>query len=86
MRPPHEYKTGQFCYLKMAQGLCGAPHTFAQLKGYVGGHIPSPNAEQLSLVLPSQILGHRPTSPSFMAIRDPTRLRSAFAQTLFPLD
>ena len=51
MFPPHAYKTGfscflgQFCYLRMAQGLCGAPHTFAQLKDYVGGPIPSPNAE-----------------------------------------
>ena len=46
MFPPHAYKTGfscylgQFCYLRMAQGLCGAPHTFAQLKDYVGGPIP----------------------------------------------
>ena len=46
MYPPHAYKTGfscflgQFCYLRMAQGLCGAPHTFAQLKDYVGGPIP----------------------------------------------
>ena len=29
----------------MAQGLCGAPHTFAQLKDYVGGPIPSPDPE-----------------------------------------
>ena len=48
---PHAYKTGfscflgQFCYLRMAQGLCGAPHTFAQLKDYMGASIPSPNPE-----------------------------------------
>ena len=35
----------QFCYLRIAQGLCRAPHTFAQLKDYVGGPIPLPNAE-----------------------------------------
>ena len=51
MSPPHAYKTGfsrflgQFFYLWMAQGLCGAPHTFVQLKDYMGGPIPSPNAE-----------------------------------------
>ena len=48
---PHAYKTGfscflgQFCYLRMPQGLCGEPHTFAQLKGYVGWPISLPNAE-----------------------------------------
>lgn len=51
MYPPHAYKTGfscslgRFCYLRMALVLCGAPHTFAQLKDYVGRSIPSPNAE-----------------------------------------
>ena len=51
MSLPHAYKTGvscflgQFCCLRTAQGLCGAPHTFAQLKDFVGGPFPSPNAE-----------------------------------------
>ena len=29
----------------MAQELCGAPYTFAQLKDYVGGPIPLPDPE-----------------------------------------
>jgi len=46
MYQPHAYKTafssvlGQFAYLRMGQGLTGAPHTYAQLKDLVMGPIP----------------------------------------------
>jgi len=48
---PHAYKTafssilGQFAYLRMGQGLTGAPHTYAQLKDLVKGPIPEPRGE-----------------------------------------
>jgi len=49
---PHAYKTafssilGQFAYLRMGQGLTGAPHTYAQLKDLVMGPIPEPRGER----------------------------------------
>jgi len=51
MYRPHAYKTafssilGQFAYLRMGQGLTGAPHTYAQLKDLVMGAIPEPRGE-----------------------------------------
>jgi hypothetical protein len=52
MYRPHAFKTafssvlGQFAYLRMGQGLTGAPHTYAQLKDLVMGSIPEPFGEQ----------------------------------------
>ena len=52
MWKPHAFKTafstvlGQFAYLRMGQGLSGAPHTYAQLKDLAMGHIPEPQAEE----------------------------------------
>ena len=49
---PHAYKTafssilGQFAYLRMGQGLTGAPHMYAQLKDLVMGLIPEPRGER----------------------------------------
>ena len=49
---PHAYKTafssilGQFAYLRMGQGLTGAPHTYVQLKDLVMGPIPEPLGER----------------------------------------
>jgi len=51
MWKPHAFKTafstvlGQFAYLRMGQGLSGAPHTYAQLKDLAMGHIPEPHPE-----------------------------------------
>ena len=47
----HAYKTGfgthrgQYYYLRMGQGLSGAPQTYTRLKDYLAGPIPKPNAE-----------------------------------------
>ncbi|KAJ5559676.1 hypothetical protein N7513_002075 [Penicillium frequentans] len=47
----HAYKTafttslGQYCYLRMGQGLTGAPGTYTRLKDLATGPIPSPHAE-----------------------------------------
>lgn len=44
----HAYKTafhcifGQYCYLRMGQGLTGAPGTYVRLKDLVTGQIPEP--------------------------------------------
>jgi hypothetical protein len=52
MYRPHAFKTafssvlGQFAYLRMGQGLTGAPHTYAQLKDLVMGPIPEPMGER----------------------------------------
>jgi len=52
MYRPHAYKTvfssilEQFAYLRMGQGLTGAPHTYAQLKDLVRGPIPEPSGER----------------------------------------
>jgi hypothetical protein len=52
MHRPHAYKSafscvlGQFAYLRMGQGLTGAPHTYAQLKDIMSGPIPAPHAEE----------------------------------------
>jgi len=52
MYRPHAYKTafslilGQFTYLRMGQGLTGAPHTYAQMKDLVMGPIPEPSGER----------------------------------------
>lgn len=49
--PPHAYRTafatpmGQFHYLRMGQGLSGAPQTYTRLKDFFRGPIPSPNPE-----------------------------------------
>jgi len=51
MWKPHAFKTafstilGQFAYLRMGQGLWGAPHTYAQLKDLSMGHIPELHPE-----------------------------------------
>jgi len=51
MHPSHAYRTafstheGQWQYLRMGQGLAGAPQTYARLKGLFCGAIPVPNAE-----------------------------------------
>ena len=51
MHLPHALKTafstclGQFCYLRMGQGLTGACGTYARLKDIVTGPIPKPNPE-----------------------------------------
>jgi len=51
MWKPHAFKTafrtipGQFAYLRMGQGLSGAPHTYAQLKDLATGHIPELHPE-----------------------------------------
>jgi len=37
---------GQFAYIRMGQGLTGAPHTYAQLKDLVMGPIPKPRGER----------------------------------------
>ena len=47
----HAYKTafdthmGQFHYLRMGQGLAGAPQTYSRMKDLFAGPIPSPNPE-----------------------------------------
>ena len=47
----HAYKTafgthrGQYHYLRMGQGLSGAPQTYTRLKDILAGPIPEPNAE-----------------------------------------
>ncbi|KAJ5578711.1 uncharacterized protein N7459_007675 [Penicillium hispanicum] len=47
----YAYKTafitslGQFCYLRMGQGLTGAPGTYTRLKDITMGPIPPPHAE-----------------------------------------
>jgi len=52
MYRPHAYKTafssilGQFAYLRMGQGLTGAPHTYTQLKDLVMSPIPKPLGER----------------------------------------
>ena len=49
MHPPHAYRTafstdeGLWQYLRMGQGLAGAPHTYARLKGLFSGTIPAPD-------------------------------------------
>ena len=49
--PSHAYKTafgthmGQFHYLRMGQGLSGAPQTYTRLKDVFSGPIPEPNPE-----------------------------------------
>ncbi len=45
MKPEDEYKTGfvaphgQYAYLRMGQGLVGAPHTYSQFSDMVFGHL-----------------------------------------------
>lgn len=47
LNPAHAYKTafatplGQFHYLRMGQGLCGAPQTYTRLKDFMRGPIPA---------------------------------------------
>ena len=47
----HAYKTafnafdGQYCYLRMGQGLTGGPATYSRLKDLVTGRIPGPDPE-----------------------------------------
>ena len=47
----HAYKTafgthrGQYHYLRMGQGLSGAPQTYTRLKDILAGPVPEPNAE-----------------------------------------
>ena len=71
MHQPHAYKTGfscflgQFCYLRMAQGLCGSPHAFAQLEDYVGGPIPSPDSEPAILDITESEHGTSAYEPFF---------------------
>ena len=49
--PEHAYKTafdthmGQYHYLRMGQGLAGAPQTYTRLKDIFAGPIPGPNPE-----------------------------------------
>ncbi|KAK6338806.1 hypothetical protein TWF696_009615 [Orbilia brochopaga] len=51
MKVGHVYKTafnsvlGMFGYLRMGQGLSGAPHTYARLQDFVTGHIPARRGE-----------------------------------------
>ena len=51
IHPAHYYKTGfachlgQYCYLKMGQGLTGGAGTYARLKDLAMGNIPEPNSE-----------------------------------------
>src|SRR6266852_1353218 len=51
MTPQHAYKTafdthmGQYHYLRMGQGLAGAPQTYARLKDIFSGPIPVPDPE-----------------------------------------
>ena len=51
MYPLHAYRTafsthnGQWQYLRMGQGLAGAPQTYARLKDIVSGEIPEPDSE-----------------------------------------
>ena len=51
MNPAHAYRTafatynGQWQYLRMGQGLAGAPLTYARLKDIFSGAIPAPNPE-----------------------------------------
>jgi len=48
---PHAYRTafstpgGQWQYLRMGQGLAGAPQTYTRLKDIFSGYIPAPNPE-----------------------------------------
>src|SRR5205807_1385332 len=49
--PEHAYKTafgtylGQFQYLRMGQGLSGAPQTYTRLKDILSGPVPEPEPE-----------------------------------------
>lgn len=49
--PSYQYKTafstiyGQYCYVRMGQGLTGSPMAFVQLKNITAGPIPEPHAE-----------------------------------------
>jgi len=51
MYPPQAYRTafstpgGQWQYLRMGQGLAGAPQTYTRLKDIFSGYIPAPNPE-----------------------------------------
>jgi len=51
MYPPHAYRTafstpdGQWQYLRMGQGLAGAPQTYTRLKDIFSGYIPAPDPE-----------------------------------------
>ena len=51
MYPPHAYRTafstpdGQWQYLRMGQGLAGAPQTYTPLKDIFSGYIPAPDPE-----------------------------------------
>jgi len=51
MHPPRAYRTafsthnGRWQYLRMGQGLAGAPQTYARLKDIVSGEIPEPDPE-----------------------------------------
>ena len=62
---PHAYKTafyaydGQYCYLRMGQGLTGRPATYSRLKDIVTGRIPGPSPEPaLTDVSSDTIFGH----------------------------
>ena len=62
---PHAYKTafyaydGQYCYLRMGQGLTGGPATYSRLKDIVTGRIPGPSPEPaLSDIGRNTIFGH----------------------------
>ncbi|KAJ8175493.1 hypothetical protein LV161_008779 [Aspergillus fumigatus] len=54
----HSFKTGfnsilgQFCYLRMGQGLTGAPGTYSKLKDLAMGAIPEPSSEAALTSLP----------------------------------
>ena len=61
MHRAHAYKSafsvvqGQMCYLRMGQGLLGAPRMYAQLKDLVMSEIPSPELEpSMSEVMPGE--------------------------------
>jgi len=51
MYAPHAYRTsfstynGQWQYLRMGQGLSGAPQTYTRMKDIFSGYIPAPNPE-----------------------------------------
>ena len=62
---PHAYKTayptymGQACYLRMAQGLTGAPITYSRMKDVFAGPIPPPQPEpMLDEAVKYAVFGH----------------------------
>ena len=71
MKSGDEYKTGfvtlhgQYAYLRMGQGLIGAPHTYSQFSDMVFGHLPKTQESPVQARLIGSAAVVRPQSSGY---------------------